>query len=61
MSKVLIGLLVFLVLGGVLTAIVPMEARWKNLIYIVSAVITVVIVLVFLLRVFGVWTTPLPF
>lgn len=61
MTKPLIGLLVFLVIGGLVSYFVPMDARWKNLIYAVVAVITVVVLIVWLLRTFGVWTGPLPF
>jgi hypothetical protein len=61
MTKPLIGLLVFLLIGGLISYFAPIEARWKNLIYAVSAIITVVVLLVWLLRVFGIWTGPLPF
>ena len=57
----LIGLLVFLIIGGLISYFAPIEARWKNLIYAVSAIITCVVLLLWLLRVLGVWHGPLPY
>ncbi len=61
MSNTMIGLLIFLIIGGIVCAFLPIESRWKNLLYAVSAIVTVVILLLWLLKVLGVWHGPLPF
>jgi len=53
----LLFILFFLIIGGVASYFVT-DARWKNLIYVISAVVTGVTLLLWLLKVFGLWAAP---
>lgn len=53
----LLFVLFFLIVGGVASHFVT-DPRWKNLIYAISAVVTGVVLLLWLLKVFGLWSAP---